>query len=292
MAARTLNIVGCGRVGMTLGRLLSAGGLCTIGSVVNRSLESATRAISFIGSGHAVSSIAEISPADLVFIGTSDSFIPDCVYALVSEKRVQAGGVVFHCSGALSSDVLAAVSALSAVTASVHPVKSFADPAAAAATFSGTPCVVEGDKNALEILEPLFSAMGARLIRVRPRDKLLYHAGTVFGSNFVVLLLHGAHKILVEAGMSGEDSLQLLEPLVKGSIQNFFSFGAEKALTGPVARGEVALVEDQYAVLKGNDATLADIYRSISLLALQIAKLSPGAPLEELSELEQSLASK
>jgi predicted short-subunit dehydrogenase-like oxidoreductase (DUF2520 family) len=55
------------------------------------------------------------------------------------------GSVVFHCSGALASDRLQAVRAAGGAVASVHPIRSFADPQAVAQAFAGTYCGMEGD---------------------------------------------------------------------------------------------------------------------------------------------------
>ena len=50
---KRLNIVGGGRVGKSLGRLLAKAELVEIGQVKNRSIENADNAIQFIGAGHA-----------------------------------------------------------------------------------------------------------------------------------------------------------------------------------------------------------------------------------------------
>jgi hypothetical protein len=81
------------------------------------------------------------------------------------------GAVVFHCSGAKASTELDALRRAGALVASVHPVRSFADPAAVAADFDGTFCGVEGDAAALALLLPRLRgdrrASGAH--RCRPR---------------------------------------------------------------------------------------------------------------------------
>ena len=81
------------------------------------------------------------------------------------------GSIAFHASGALSSDALAALRGGGVHLASAHPLRSFADPALAADDFPGTWAAVEGDPVALELLERVFTAIGARVTRLDPAGK-------------------------------------------------------------------------------------------------------------------------
>ena len=49
----SLNVVGCGRVGQTLARLLNEGGLCRVQDLKARRVDNATQAARFIGAGRA-----------------------------------------------------------------------------------------------------------------------------------------------------------------------------------------------------------------------------------------------
>ncbi|MFN9120545.1 MAG: hypothetical protein ACK5X5_01930, partial [bacterium] len=48
-APRLLNVLGCGKAGRAIARLLRDQGLCTLGDIANRSLSSAASAVQFIG---------------------------------------------------------------------------------------------------------------------------------------------------------------------------------------------------------------------------------------------------
>ena len=51
--------------------------------------------------------------------------------------------ICWHASGAIPSSVLKPLKDAGAEIGSIHPAKSFADPASAAETFAGTPCVID-----------------------------------------------------------------------------------------------------------------------------------------------------
>jgi predicted short-subunit dehydrogenase-like oxidoreductase (DUF2520 family) len=173
---------------------------------------------------------------------------------------IDAGDVVFHCSGALASGVLESAAERGALVASVHPMFSFADPAAAVESFAGTWCGVEGDAGALDDLRPAFAAIGAQTVDIDPAYKTVYHAAAVFASNYLVAVLDVALQAWQRAGIDEASALKMMAPLVRGTVENVLRGGPEKALTGPIARGDTATVERQYRAVSQWDAAHGDLY--------------------------------
>jgi predicted short-subunit dehydrogenase-like oxidoreductase (DUF2520 family) len=132
---RRLDIVGGGAVGRTLGRLLHEAGATRIGRVAGRSLASAREAVAFIGAGEPGVDFDTLGRVDLLMLSVGDDAIGAVASALAASGAVLDGAVIFHCSGALSAEVLEPVRAKGACTASLHPVKTFAEPDAAATGF-------------------------------------------------------------------------------------------------------------------------------------------------------------
>ena len=120
-----LNIIGCGKVGQTLGFILHTHGVFSIQDVVSSSIESAGLATAFVGAGNPCKSIEDMRIADVVLVATPDSAVADVVGRISATRLVRPAGMVFHCSGALSSEVLSPLREYGALVASVHPVKSF-----------------------------------------------------------------------------------------------------------------------------------------------------------------------
>lgn len=270
-ARPTLSVIGAGRVGKTLAHVLHQRGHVFIGDILNRSLPSAERAAAFIGSGRAVDQLESFGPATLYLLAPPDDQIRGCAEQLAASGRIDARSIVFHCSGALGSDVLRAASHAGAAVASLHPIRSFADPTRVAPDFAGTHFGVEGDVRALTALVPLLEAAGAHCVPIRPEAKTLYHAAAVFGSNYLVTLLGAARDAYVEAGIPAELALRLLLPLTTETIENAFRLGPEAALTGPIARGDNATVARQQQALLAWDGGHCALYRALAEATYRLA---------------------
>ena len=74
------------------------------------------------------------------------------------------------------------------VPASVHPLLNFASPEIGVAQFAGTPCGLEGNAAAVQMLADALLAKGGKSFDVASELKPLYHAAAVFSSNFTVVL--------------------------------------------------------------------------------------------------------
>ena len=244
-AVKTINVIGCGNVGKTLSRLWTLHHIFEVRAVLNRSLESGLRAVDFVRSGRAIKSYAQLQKADVVMVSASDESIEGCCRQLCRSGILEPGVVVFHCSGSLPSTLLEPARSQGASVASLHPVKSFADPATAVETFAGTFCALEGDREACDLLRNALHRSGAITFDLHPELKTIYHAGTVLVCNYLVALMEVGLRCFQEAGLDRETAMAVIEPIVTGTIDNVFRLGPVRALTGPIARGERSVVERQ-----------------------------------------------
>lgn len=286
---KTLTIIGCGKVGRTLAGLWKKSEVFSIGQVLNRSLTSAMTALDFIGEGKPVKSFGELRDADLFMITTSDDSIEECCCQLSETGLNLAGKIVFHCSGSLSSNILDSARQRGAFTASVHPVKSFADVTIAYQSFNGTYCAIEGDSPAREVLEYAFGAIGAKLFEVDPSFKTIYHAAAVFVCNYLVALMEAGLQCYEKAGVSREIAMEVIQPIVQGTVDNFFQLGQVHALTGPIARGETEVIKRQLGDLTYWNPELAQLYKDLGLIALKLSRLQGTAKPEALEEIGKIL---
>jgi predicted short-subunit dehydrogenase-like oxidoreductase (DUF2520 family) len=270
-----LNLVGAGHVGRVLGRLFAARGVFTVQDVLTRSSASAREAVAFIGAGQAGDGPARMRPAQVWMLAVGDDAIPAACEAMAAGGRL-AGAVVFHCSGAKASSELHAARAAGAFVASVHPVRSFADPQAVAADFGGTFCGIEGDPEALAVLEPAFEAIGARLVRIDPAAKTVYHAAAVFASNYLVTVVDAALRAYGAAGVPAEVARELARPLATEALANVFRLGPEAALSGPVARGDFATVARQQDAVTRWDPATGHLYQALVAPTAELARRKRG----------------
>ncbi len=272
--ARTLNIIGAGHLGRVLGRLFAASGAFDVQDVLTRSSGSAAEAVGFIGAGRAVGALADLRHADAVMLAVSDDQIEPACAALAAAGALD-GVLVFHCSGSKSSAVLLAAAQRGALTASVHPVRSFADGESVARDFAGTWCGLEGDARALALLEPALAAIGARPVPIDPAAKTIYHAASVFASNYLVTVLDTALRAYQAAGIPEAVARELARPLATETLENVLRLGPRAALSGPIARGDFATVARQQAALDGWDARAGDLYRALAEATTVLAREKP-----------------
>lgn len=286
---KKLSIIGCGNVGKTLGYLWARNAVFEIGDVLNRSVRSSAEAVEFIQAGRPVAGFREMNRADLFLIGTSDNQILPSCKALAASGILQPGNIVFQTSGAIPSARLGAAKETGALVASVHPVKSFTAPDVSVATFSGTFCGTEGDDQALNVLWSAFEAIGARMFRIDPEQKTIYHAALVFVCNYLTALLEVGITAYSKAGLNRETALQAMEPLVRETVDNIFKFDTVGALTGPIARGDDQIVAQQLAALSDWDQSFGNIYRDLGAVALKLSRAQGTASAESLAALTKLL---
>ena len=288
----SLNIIGCGRVGRTLARLWAQDGTFTIQDVLDRGLEQSQAAVAFIGQGRAADAVGQMRGAEAWMLTPPDDQIVACCTALAASGLLAAGNVVFHCSGALPSRDLAPAAARGAVVASVHPLKSFADPAIAVQTFRGTHCAAEGDATALAVLRPAFERIGGSVSEIDPGFKTIYHAASVIVCNYLTALLETGLRCYQKSGFERETALRMMQPLVRETLDNVFKLGTVNALTGPIARGDHAVVAHQVEALGAWDTRIAAIYQQLGAVAVELARAQGKADADALAAIERLLAGK
>jgi predicted short-subunit dehydrogenase-like oxidoreductase (DUF2520 family) len=277
---KTLNIIGAGRVGRSLGHLWHKQGVFAVQDVLTRSQASADEAVQFIGAGRAVTNLSGMRAADVWMLAVPDSQINAVAKELVKEVVnmplagvfIALDAIIFHCSGALSTAELQPLQDKGSQVASAHCLLSFSAPSSAVTQFSGTPCALEGDVLATQHLRSAFAAIGANCFDIAEKDKILYHAAAVFATNFLPVLQIVAADLWRSSGMPADMIAPLNASLLQKAVQNISAQGAAKALTGPAARGDTALVELQGQVVSDCNAQAGVAYAALSQLASQIAR--------------------
>lgn len=282
---KRLNVVGTGRVGQTLARLWKLHGACEVQDLLARREESAREAAAFIGAGRPVARLADLRSADLWLISVPDAQVGAVAAQLAQHLRERgdaASALAFHCSGFLRAAELAPLQAMGWHAASVHPVLNFASPAAGVERFQGTPCGLEGDAEAVAALEPLFAAAGGVCFAVASEHKPLYHAAAVFASNFMVVLQAIGQEAWTASGVPADMITQVNGALVRATLENTLALGPARAITGPAARGDTAVVQVQGEHVARWHPEAGRIYQDMSVLARRLAvqgtTLPPTAP--------------
>lgn len=263
-------------MGSTLAHLWNKAGTFVIQDVLSTSQDSAQMAVELMGAGRAMPRQQDMAAADVWMLSVPDAQIAAVAQALASHAAAAATppAVVFHCSGALGSEVLAPLQACGWHLASAHCILSFASVHAAVQQFPGTPCALEGDACARVTLQAAFSAIQARCFDIRAKDKLLYHAAAVFATNFLPVLQSVAEDLWRNTGVPADVVVHLRSTLLHNAVANITARGPQGALTGPAARGDLEAIAIQGHAVTAWDAQAGAAYAALSQLALALAHIN------------------
>jgi predicted short-subunit dehydrogenase-like oxidoreductase (DUF2520 family) len=179
--------------------------------------------------------------SELILIAVSDRSIAE-----VAEKIPRTKATILHPSGALTSlrDGF-----------SLHPLKAL-PPVGEPSDLRGALLVFEGKQ--LETARRIADAAGARLAEIDPRQKVLYHAAAVFGSNYVAALLDIAEQLI---GI--ENARDDLAALAESAIENWRKHSDARRFTGPAARGDREVLKRHIDALR-DDPQVAELYRLLA----------------------------
>lgn len=293
---KILNVIGPGRLGQSLAYLAQHSGQYQIGGVLARSESSAAKALAFIGAGQVCGQLADLPPADLWLLAVPDSSIAEVALDLAAAQVVKTGDVVFHASGALEANILKPLQVQGALIASLHPAFSFADPARAVASFasqsnqSSTPCAIEGDAAACEVLNQFALSIGGVPFALAEGGKVAYHAALSMAANFLVTLADLSLKTAVQAGIAPEMANRLVLGLMQQTLNNVQALGPANALTGPIVRGDAATVAQHVSALPDS---LQAAYQAMGVATVALAggRLSEELRIALMVTLQRKLGS-
>jgi predicted short-subunit dehydrogenase-like oxidoreductase (DUF2520 family) len=171
----------------------------------------------------------DVGAADAVLLCVPDGEIA----AAAAAVPFRAGRLVGHVSGATTLAPLQPHEAFS-----LHPLMTVPHDAPAE-VFAGAGAAVAGSTEAARALATaLATDLGMTPIEVPDDERAAYHAAASVASNFLVTLEAAAEQLL------GHDR-EVLVPLVRATVENWAALGPDKALTGPIARGDEATVARQ-----------------------------------------------
>ena len=186
------------------------------------------------------------SVADAVLLCVPDDEIEHAA------RLIAPGRLVGHCSGATALDALAPREAFS-----LHPLMTVTPDGA---RFEGAGVAIAGTTpRALELATALATALGMRPVEIADADRAAYHAAASIASNFLITLQAAAERIAASAGADRD----LLVPLVRATVENWAALGSERALTGPVARGDEATVTRQRAAIEARAPDVLPLFDAL-----------------------------
>jgi predicted short-subunit dehydrogenase-like oxidoreductase (DUF2520 family) len=198
--------------------------------------------------------------------------VPDREIATAA-AAIDATAIVGHCSGATGLEPLAPHEAFS-----MHPLMTVSH---AGAAFAGATAAIDADsERALRVARRIAEALGMSAVRVHPEDRVAYHTAASLASNFLVTLEAAAERLAGSAGVGRE----ALAPLVRATVENWVALGPERALTGPVARGDELTVARQRDAVADRAPELLELFDALAAATRELAGAGPEPADPQLHE--------
>ncbi len=270
----TVGIIGPGKTGLSLAEaFLKARKLAWI---LCRNEEKKSELLK-AGFKNAVAEFPFKNIPDIIFITVRDSQISDVVGNLLkshgqfSEKDLFKDTIFIHCSGALRVDILQPLLKTGARICAAHPFQTFARPSAD--FLKGVAWGIEAEEDQREEISKIITLLKGKpffLSKETIAKKELYHISAVAASNYLTAAIVAARNF---AGAAGIDEKKFLPVIIQTAVNNSLesiSLKTSFPLTGPIARGDIATVENHISALKNNPALLKE-YVFFGLATAEIA---------------------
>lgn len=260
MPTLRIGVIGAGRVGAVLGAALLRAGheIVGVSAVSHASLDRAAALLPGVPV-HDPRDVAQV--ADVVLLTVPDDALGPLVRGLAAHDVWRPGRVAVQTSGFHGTDVLTPVTEAGGDGVAIHPAMTFSGTAKDLPRLIGLPMAVTASPGAALFGEALALDLGGDPWPLADEDRPSYHTALAHGSNFLITLVAQAQQLLRGVGI--DDPSRLLRPLLEAALDNSLESG-DKALTGPVARGDLDTVRAHLAVTQHAAADIAEAYRAMA----------------------------
>jgi predicted short-subunit dehydrogenase-like oxidoreductase (DUF2520 family) len=280
--------IGAGRLARSLALALHAAGEA-VAAVASRSDASARElALALQQAGGAATVLtpqALADQVDLIWITSTDAAIAPLTQAL----RWRAGQAVLHCSGATPLEALSAAQRQGASVGGFHPLQIFSDPGGV--SLQGVRVAVEAPEPALHArLQALARQLGMLPLSLPPGARALYHAAAGTAASALLALLDEAQRLWAAAGLPPEQALPALLPLARATLDVAQARGLAGALSGPISRGDAAVLAGHLQALAALPPEHACWYQALGRRQLALARQAGRLSSQQLTELAALLA--
>lgn len=240
-----VGLIGAGRAGTVIARALErVGHPCVAVDAISDAARS--RAATLLPSADIRDAVDVCAAADLVIVAVPDSAIESVVAGLVANRAITSRHLVMHLSGAHGIGVLSTAAEVGATVMAVHPAMTLHGRAEDVQRLQHCPFAITATGNAIHIAQALVLEMGGEPVVISEEHRVRYHAALAHASNHSVTLLAQSMELLSSIGVAspGDYLRQLVEASVEGVLRD-----GDRALTGPIARGDFATVREHLAAL-------------------------------------------
>lgn len=256
----TIGFYGAGKAGISLFLFFKAKGL-NVQGIYSRRKDAVREELSKLNVP--LLSWDELLKLDVIILTVEDTSIAKEADKLIKAK---VNSILAHVSGAYASSIIKKEGRFS-----MHPAMSLPNPKRAIEALEKAIFCIEGDEKGIKVAEEIIKALRVKYIKILEEDKILYHAGCVLASNYIVTLTKLAKDVLVIAGFDEEKAKEIVLTLSEGTIKNIKSSNFNLALTGPIKRGDIETVNLHLRKLKEKSPNLEILYRILGIFTAELA---------------------
>ncbi|MCX8010149.1 MAG: DUF2520 domain-containing protein [Ignavibacteria bacterium] len=274
-------IIGAGKVGSSLCVSLYSAGFI-IDAIVDKKIQSAKTLARKVKCDNYSNSLLDLKTnANVIAICVQDSNIKFVVEDLIKSNFNFKSLYCFHTSGCLSSEVLKPLSNRGAKAFSLHPNFSFAKKRT---SLEKIPVAVESSSfEAVSFARFICRKTKAHFFEITKEKKSVYHALAVMFSNYLNVLFNESQKLFGDK--TKPESIQIYRGLIESTLKNISELGSVKALTGPIARGDIETVKENLRAIEKHLSQLTKVYKELGLITLELAEKKSALPKETITHL-------
>ncbi len=282
-------IIGIGRLGTALARALYQNQYLIVG-LIDQHLSHAKRISNVVKAEICSDHIFDLEDVDIIFICVPDDAIDSVVASLKNEfERRRISKFVFHCSGALTSNVFDLLTKFDIACASVHPIQTFAGQDTDWQKLSNIYWGLEGDLKAIDKASEIIEKLKSHTIIINREFKSLYHLACTMASNYLVSLLVPVVDIFKKMNFSEQQTLTIIHPLLSTTISNLKEQGLQGALTGPISRGDIATIIKHIETLTRNLPHFESMYKLHGKNLLNLPAMRERISIEQYEAIKKLL---
>lgn len=261
-----VGFIGAGKVGTAFGLFLKDHGHKIVG-YYSKTRQSAKKSCHLTESTVYDDLEALVEDCDLVLITTPDSVIE--VMAKELAKLPKLSCAFGHMSGALTSELFTS-NRLEESVFSLHPLQAFATIEQGRQDLETCTFAIEGEHSGIEIAKELLSNCSNSVLTLEKEQKAMYHAAACVTSNYMMAVTALAEQMIATFDASNEVGLKAYKHLMMGAINNAIDYGSAKALTGPIARGDITTVEAHLSAM--SDKNMKKDYSTLGMMTVMLAE--------------------
>ena len=236
-----VGLVGPGRVGTSLALWLAAAG-ARVGWVVGRERASALSLADKLGTRASDTDEIMQQRWDLLLLAVPDALLESIASDLATTASGREG-IALHTCGSQSAAVLAPLRAIGIHTGSLHPLLGF--PSIREEPVANVVYGIDGDPDAAALAARLATVFAGRAIEIEAEHRLLYHYCATLAAGGLSTVLSVVDELMLQLG---------LDPALRHGYHRLAEAAVNAAgaatdtsatITGPIARGEAELADQQ-----------------------------------------------